>query len=134
MVSSCAGRVCLLVVSCLATIGWSNTKTCFADDSPPVVVVETVVEAQGLDAKTRRVKIVMRDHDILAAVLKKASGIQELSIDFPGNRMKLESIVLLQEFKNLERLDFRGDPFMSDKKFTELGKLESLKSLRLALL
>jgi len=98
------------------------------------VIVETVAEAQRLDARTQRVKIVMRDHDTLAAVLKKAPGILELAIDFPGNRMKLESIVLLQEFKKLRRLDFRGDPFMSDRKFAALGKLECLKSLRLALL
>jgi hypothetical protein len=46
----------------------------------------------------------------------------------------LTSIRLLTEFKKLKRLEFRGDPFLSDEKFVELGKLEQIKSLRLRLL
>ena len=58
----------------------------------------------------------------------------DLHIDHPGNRMPIESIRLLREFKKLKRLEFRGDPFLSDEKFVELGKLEQIKSLRLRLL
>ncbi len=134
MATNCVGTAGCSLIFSLLILAWPDAKPCIADDSPPLVIVETVAEAQRLDARTQRVKIVMRDHDTLAAVLKKAPGILELAIDFPGNRMKLESIESLQEFKKLRRLDFRGDPFMSDKKFAALGKLECLKSLRLALL
>lgn len=109
--------------------------TSLADDPlPPRVVVETVADALKLDANTTRLKVVLRDHETLAAVLKRVPELADLHLDHPGNRMPIESIRLLNEFKKLKRLEFRGDPFLSDEKFVELGKLEQIKSLRLVLL
>ena len=109
--------------------------TGFADDPlPPLVVVETVAEALQLDASTKRLKVVLRDHETLVAIYKRVPDLPDLHIDHPGNRMPIESIRLLREFKKLKRLEFRGDPFLSDEKFVELGKLEQIKSLRLRLL
>jgi hypothetical protein len=109
--------------------------TSFADDPlPPLVMVETVAEALQLDANTTRLKVVLRDHETLVAVWKRIPELTDLHLDHPGNRMPIESIRLLREFKRLKRLDFRGDPFLSDEKFVELGKLEQIKSLRLRLL
>ena len=105
--------------------------TSLADDPPALVVVETVAEALQLDASTQRLKVVLRDHETLEAVFKR---VPDLHIEHPGNRMPIESIRLLREFKKLKRLDFRGDPFLSDEKFVELGKLEQIKSLRPRLL
>ena len=108
--------------------------TSLADDPPALVVVETVAEALQLDASTQRLKVVLRDHETLAAVFKRVPDLPDLHIEHPGNRMPIESIRLLREFKKLKRLDFRGGPFLSDEKFVELGKLEQIKSLRLRLL
>ena len=113
----------------------SMASTSLADDPlPPLAVVETVAEALKLDASTQRLKVVLRDHETLAAVLKRVPDLPDLHIDHPGNRMSIESIRLLRKFKKLKRLEFRGDPFLSDEKFIELGKLEQIKSLRLVLL
>jgi hypothetical protein len=112
----------------------SMASTSLADDPPALVVVETVAEALQLDASTQRLKVVLRDHETLVAVLKRVPDLPDLHIDHPGNRMSIESIRLLREFKKLKRLEFRGDPFLSDEKFIELGKLEQIKSLRLRLL
>ncbi|MBT6783496.1 MAG: hypothetical protein HOA95_01630, partial [Planctomycetes bacterium] len=87
-----------------------------------------------LDASSQRLKVVLRDHETLAAELKRVPDLADLHLDHPGNRMSIESIRLLREFKKLKRLEFRGDPFLSDEKFVELGKLEQIKSLRLLLL
>ena len=122
-------RACSLIMAVLS-IG----ATSFADDPVPLVVVETVAEALQLDASTQRLKVVLRDHETLAAVLKRVPDLADLHLDHPGNRMPIESIRLLREFKKLNRLEFRGDPFLSDEKFVELGKLEQIKSLRLVLL
>lgn len=109
--------------------------TSLADDPlPPRVVVETVAEALKLDASSQRLKVVLRDHETLVAVWKRIPDLTDLHLDHPGNRMPIESIRLLREFKKLKRLEFRGDPFLSDEKFVELGKLEQIKSLRLVLL
>ena len=108
--------------------------TSFSDDLPALVVVETVAEALKLDASTQRLKVVLRDHETLVAVWKRVPDLTDLHLDHPGNRMPIESIRLLREFKKLKRLEFRGDPFLSDEKFFELGKLEQIKSLRLRLL
>jgi L-alanine-DL-glutamate epimerase-like enolase superfamily enzyme len=109
--------------------------TSLADDPlPTLVVVETVAEALKLDASTQRLKVVLRDHETLVAVWKRIPDLTDLHLDHPGNRMPIESIRLLREFKKLKRLEFRGDPFLSDEKFVELGKLEQIKSLRLRLL
>ncbi|MEE2882368.1 MAG: hypothetical protein VYD70_01440 [Planctomycetota bacterium] len=120
---------CSIVVAAL-----SICATSLADDPVPLVVVETVAEALQLDASTQRLKVVLRDHETLAAVFKRVPDLPDLFIDHPGNRMPIESIRLLREFKKLNRLEFRGDPFLSDEKFVELGKLEQIKSLRLVLL
>ena len=112
----------------------SMNATSLADDPPALVVVETVAEALQLDASTQRLKVVLRDHETLVAVLKRVPDLADLHIDHPGNRMPIESIRLLREFKKLQRLEFRGDPFLSDEKFIELGRLEQIKSLRLRLL
>ena len=113
----------------------SMASTILADDPlPPRVVVETVAEALQLDGSTTRLKVVLRDHQTLAAVWKRVPELADLHLDHPGNRMSIESIRLLREFKKLKRLEFRGDPFLSDEKFVELGKLEQIKSLRLLLL
>jgi len=122
-------RACSLIMAVLS-IG----ATSLADDPVPLVVVETVAEALQLDASTQRLKVVLRDHETLAAVFKRVPDLADLLIDHPGNRMPIESIRLLREFKKLNRLEFRGDPFLSDEKFVELGKLEQIKSLRLVLL
>ena len=122
-------RACSLIMAVLS-IG----ATSLADDPVPLVVVETVAEALQLDASTQRLKVVLRDHETLAAVFKRVPDLPDLFIDHPGNRMPIESIRLLREFKKLNRLEFRGDPFLSDEKFLELGKLEQIKSLRLRLL
>ena len=115
-------------------VALSLSTTSFADDPPALVVVETVAEALQLDASTQRLKVVLRDHETLVAVWKRIPDLTDLHLDHPGNRMPIESIRLLREFKKLKRLDFRGDPFLSDEKFIELGKLEQIKSLRLRLL
>lgn len=116
-----------------ATLTMASTS--LADDPlPPRVVVETVADALKLDASSQRLKVVLRDHQTLAAVLKRVPELADLHLDHPGNRMPIESIRLLKEFKKLKRLEFRGDPFLSDEKFVELGKLEQIKSLRLVLL
>lgn len=115
-------------------VALSLSTTSFADDPPALVVVETVAEALQLDASTQRLKVVLRDHETLVAVLKRVPDLADLHIDHPGNRMPIESIRLLREFKKLQRLEFRGDPFLSDEKFIELGRLEQIKSLRLRLL
>ena len=115
-------------------VALSLSTTSFADDPPALVVVETVAEALQLDASTQRLKVVLRDHETLVTVFKRVPDLAELHLDHPGNRMPIESIRLLREFKKLKRLDFRGDPFLSDEKFVELGKLDQIKSLRLALL
>ncbi|MEO2150690.1 MAG: hypothetical protein ABGY15_10965 [bacterium] len=116
-----------------ATLTMASTS--LADDPlPPRVVVETVAKALQLDANTTRLKVVLRDHQTLVAVLKRVPDLADLHIDHPGNQMSIESIRLLREFKKLKRLEFRGDPFLSDEKFVELGKLEQIKSLRLVLL
>ena len=115
-------------------VAFSLNATSLADDPPALVVVETVAEALKLDASTQRLKVVLRDHETLVTVLKRVPDLADLHLDHPGNRMPIESIRLLREFKKLERLDFRGDPFLSDEKFVELGKLEQIKSLRLVLL
>jgi len=115
-------------------VAFSLNATSLADDPPALVVVETVAEALQLDASTQRLKVVLRDHETLVTVLKRVPDLADLHLDHPGNRMPIESIRLLREFKKLERLDFRGDPFLSDEKFVELGKLEQIKSLRLVLL
>ncbi len=113
----------------------SMASTSLADDPlPPLVVVETVADALKLDANTTRLKVVLRNHETLVAVWKRVPDLADLHLDHPGNRMPIESIRLLKEFKKLKRLEFRGDPFLSDEKFVELGKLEQIKSLRLVLL
>ena len=113
----------------------SMGSTSFADDPlPPLVVVQTAAEALKLDANTERLKVVLRDHETLVAVFKRVPDLADLHLDHPCNRMPIESIRLLREFKKLKRLEFRGDPFLSDDKFIELGKLEQIKSLRLRLL
>lgn len=116
-----------------ATLSMSSTS--LADDPlPPLVVVETVADALKLDANTTRLKVVLRNHETLVAVWKRVPDLADLHLDHPGNRMPIESIRLLKEFKKLKRLEFRGDPFLSDEKFVELGKLEQITSLRLVLL
>ena len=115
-------------------VALSLSTTSFADDPPALVVVETVAEALQLDASTQRLKVVLRDHETLVAVLKRVPDLADLHLVHPGNRMPIESIRLLREFKKLKRLEFRGDPFLSDEKFIELGRLEQIKSLRLRLL
>jgi len=115
-------------------VALSLSTTSFADDPPALVVVETVAEALQLDASTQRLKVVLRDHETLVAVWKRIPDLTDLHLDHPGNRMPIESIRLLREFKKLKRLEFRGDPFLSDEKFIELGRLEQIKSLRLRLL
>ena len=123
-----------VLLGSVIAVALSMSTTSFADDPPELVVVETVAEALKLDASTQRLKVVLRDHETLAAVLKRVPDLADLHLDHPGNRMPIESIRLLREFKKLKRLDFRGDPFLSDEKFVELGKLEQIKSLRLVLL
>ena len=102
-------------------------------ENEPQVVVTNVTEAARLDADSQRVKVVLRDHETLVAVLKKAPNVRLLEITHPGHKMPLESIKLLASFKKLEEFHFRGDPFLSDEKFVELGKLHRLKTLKLAL-
>jgi len=124
----------VLLGSVIAVTLSIGVATSLADDPPALVVVETVAEALQLDASTQRLKVVLRDHETLVAVWKRIPDLTDLHLDHPGNRMPIESIRLLREFKKLKRLDFRGDPFLSDEKFVELGKLEQIKSLRLRLL
>ena len=105
----------------------------FGVEDEPQVVVETVAEAGRLDRDSTRVKVVLRDHETLETVLEKAPNIRSLIINHPGHKMPLESIKLLASFKKLEEFHFHGDPFLSDDKFKELGKLHRLKSLKMAL-
>ena len=123
-----------MLLGSVIAVALSMNARSFADDPPALVVVETVAEALQLDASTQRLKVVLRDHETLVAVLKRVPDLADLLIDHPGNRMPIESIRLLREFKKLNRLEFRGYPFLSDEKFVELGKLEQIKSLRLVLL
>ena len=123
-----------VLLGSVIAVALSMSTTSFADDPPELVVVETVAEALKLDASTQRLKVVLRNHETLVTVLKRVPDLADLHLDHPGNRMPIESIRLLREFKKLKRLDFRGDPFLSDEKFVELGKLEQIKSLRLVLL
>jgi hypothetical protein len=124
----------VLLGSVFAAVLLMNATSLADDPLPPLVVVETAAEALQLDASTQRLKVVLRDHETLAAVFKRVPDLADLHIEHPDNRMPIESIRLLREFKKLKRLDFRGDPFLSDEKFVELGKLEQIKSLRLRLL
>jgi hypothetical protein len=124
----------VLLGSVIAAVLSMNAMSLADDPLPPLVMVETVAEALQLDANTTRLKVVLRDHETLVAVWKRIPDLTDLHLDHPGNRMPIESIRLLREFKKLKRLDFRGDPFLSDEKFVELGKLEQIKSLRLRLL
>ena len=102
-------------------------------EDEPQVVVENVAGAARLDADSQRVKIVLRDHETLVALLKKVPNVRQLEIIHPGHKMPLESIKLLASFKKLEQLHFRGDPFLSDEKFVGLGKLHRLTTLKMAL-
>ena len=102
-------------------------------ENEPQVVVQNVAEAVILDVNTQRVTVVLRNHETLVAVLEKAPNVCQLEIHHPGHKMPLESFKLLASFKKLEELNFRGDPFLSDEKFKELGKLHRLKTLKMAL-
>ena len=102
-------------------------------EDEPLVVVQNVAEATRLDKDSKRVQVVLHDHETLETVLKKSPNIRNLVVIHPGHKMPLESIKLLANFKELEELSFRGDPFLSDEKFKELGKLHRLKSLKMSL-
>tara|TARA_B100000809_G_scaffold156196_1_gene153527 strand:+ start:2035 stop:2385 length:351 start_codon:yes stop_codon:yes gene_type:complete len=102
-------------------------------EDEPLIVVENVAEAGRLDGDSTRVQVVLRDHETLQKVLEKAPNIRSLVVNHPGNKMPLESIQLLARFKKLEKFHLHGDPFLSDDKFKELGKLHHLKSLKMAL-
>ena len=102
-------------------------------ETEPQVVVQNVAEAALLDVNTQQVTVVLRDHKTLVAVLEKAPNVRQLEIRHPGHKMPLESFKLLASFNKLEELNFRGDPFLSDEKFKELGKLHRLKTLKMAL-
>jgi hypothetical protein len=102
-------------------------------ENEPPVDVQNVAGVARLDANSQRVKVVLRDHETLVAVLKKVPNVRQLEIIHPGHKMPLESIKLIASFKKLEELYLRGDPFLSDEKFVELGKLHRLKTLKLAL-
>ncbi|MGE4619253.1 MAG: hypothetical protein AAEJ04_05525 [Planctomycetota bacterium] len=104
-----------------------------ADNPQPLVVVETAAAARELDPATRQLKVVLRNHETLVAVLQRLPELTDLHIDHPGHRMPIESIRLLRKFKKLNHLELRGDPFFSDEKFVALGQLEQIKSLRLQL-
>ena len=99
----------------------------------PEIVVTNVAEAKQLDPSTTALKLVLRDDATLGAILEHAPNITKLHLTHPGHRISLESLELLGKFKKLESLTFRGDPFLSDKKFTALGNLPRLKTLHLAL-
>jgi len=102
-------------------------------ENEPQVLVQNVAGAAILDADTQRVTVVLRNHETLVAVREKAPNVRQLEIRHPGHKMPLESFKLLASFKKLEELHFRGDPFLSDEKFKELGKLHRLKTLKMAL-
>jgi hypothetical protein len=102
-------------------------------ENEPPVIVSTVTEAARLDTNSQRVIVVLRDHKTLATVFEKAPNLRQLEIRHPGHRMPLESFKLLASFKKLEELNLRGDPFLSDEKFKELGKLHRLKSMKMDL-
>lgn len=106
---------------------------CLAAVDGTVVTVNNPAEAAALKADTQRVRIVMKDHETLATVFKKAANLRYLELHHPGHRMPLESFKLLTKFKKLETLHFTGDPFLSDEKFSLLGKLSQLKTLHMAL-
>jgi hypothetical protein len=102
-------------------------------EDEPLVVVKNVAEAARLDRDSKRVQVLLRDHETLETVLKKAPDLHILVVNHPGHKMPLESIKMLASFKKLEELHFHGDPFLSDEKFEELGKLHRLKSLKMSL-
>ena len=102
-------------------------------ENEPQVVIQDVAGAVILDVNTRQVTVVLRDHKTLVAVLEKAPNVRQLELRHPGHKMSLESFKLLASFKKLEELNFRGDPFLSDEKFVELGNLHRLKTLKMAL-
>ena len=103
-------------------------------EDEPLVVVQNVAEAARLDRDSTRVQVMLRDHETLTTVLEKAPNLHSLVVNHPGHKMPLESFKLLASFKKLEELNLRGDPFLSDEKFKELGKLHRLKSIKMELL
>jgi len=121
----------LLVIACFSAA--AQPTFCFALEDEPLVTVETAAEAANLNADSQRVKVVMRDYATLETVFKRAPHLRWLEIHHPGHKMPLKSFKLLAKFKNLEQVYFSGDPFMSDEKFAELGKLHRLKTLNISL-
>lgn len=109
------------------------TLTCLTLETDPLVVVENLEEAVLLSPDVTHVRIEMRNHEMLAAVLKQAPNIRSLELHHPGNKIPLKSLRLLSEFPKLETLRFTGDPFLSDEKFAVLGKLNRLKTLSMSL-
>ncbi len=104
------------------------------DEAPPLVT--TVDEANAVAADARHVRLRLHHEtgaDVLAALASRIPSITELDISSPGNKIQHRSLELLESFPKLRKLTLTGDPFLYDKDFTALGRLEGLRWLRMAL-
>ncbi len=121
---------------CVALLALLLANPAYAQsDEPPVV--RTARDVASISADSHTVQVIASAGQLtllLQALTDRASGIRVLKIHHGASvQMETRSLELLQRLTQLEALAITGDAFLYDDQFAAIGKLTSLRSLRLGL-
>ena len=86
-----------------------------------------------LPKSAARVRLRVRDPDEIAALVGRCPNLVQLVLIYPGNRMTDEQFLPLLRLEKLRQFELNSDLFLTDVMFSAIGRLKSLRSLRLCL-
>ena len=120
-------RMVALALSAVGVLAVTAT----AQDQPRVL--KTVEYVAKLADDTTSAFVQPANPAVIAALVRRFPKLEALDIREPSNRIELAALEQLAKFDGLRSLSLKGDPFLYDKEFAAIGRVQTLTTLRLCL-
>ena len=123
--------IAAVAVLCLALPAAAGDKAPFSLEDLPSV--KTLGDVAKLPEGTRGVSIHALPHDVMKALADRFPDLEGLEVLHPGNIIDVEGFKQIERFTKLDSFSMGGDAFLYDDEFALLGRMTSLRQLRLGL-
>lgn len=123
--------IAVVAVLCLALPVAAGDKAPLGLKDLPTV--KTLGDVARLPEGTRGVSIHALPHDVMKALADRFPNLEGLEVLHPGNAIDTAGFKQLERFKKLDSFSMDGDAFLYDDEFALLGRMTSLRQLRLGL-
>ncbi len=96
-------------------------------------VVSTLEEARTIDPAIKKLTLRMGGLELLATLIERAPGIEDLHFSNPSNQVPTAAFPMLAKLPKLRTLRLTGDMFLYDEEFAAIGRLSQLTKLTMSL-